>query len=460
MDWGHFFNSANLISLIKPSAIGLAVMVALFFLRTYLYRYIRKLASKTKTCLDDIMIRYTSLASLLWCIWIGLYVGWTIAVTPDTWIDMEKKVIPVLFVSFGIFTVIMVIMAFFKWYKVEMCVKTKSSLDDLIMTVLIVGTPVLGGSLGIILILRMLGYESDTVDGWLSLHLGKLLTLIILMVILLLATIQIIPRMVQSGVRNAGMEQNQDELVKRSETLSGVITTSVQLVIIFLFMMMILAEFNINITALITGAGVIGLALGFGAQSLVKDVIAGLFVIMENQYRKGDVIKIADVSGTVEDISLRRTVLRDMDGITHVIPNGEIRVSSNYTKKMSRVNFNISVSYDTDLEKAMAIINRVGEELETDPKWASALLSAPRALRVDKLGDSGIEIKIVAETRPSRQWEVTGELRLRLKKAFDKEKIEIPWPHTKVFFGNTSPQLPSKNDSPAGGERQIPKGSG
>ncbi len=446
MNWGQFFSSENLSNLALPVGIGLAVLIALLFLRTYLYRFIRKQAVKTKTCLDDFLIRYTGLASIFWCIWIGLYVGWKLADTPVTWIDMENKVIPVLFVGFGFFTAIVILMAFFRWYKDELCTKTNTSMDDIIMSFLIWGTPVVLGSLGIVLILRMLGYESETVNNWLSVHLGKLLTLLILLVILLLGTIQVIPRMIRGVVRNTRIEQSEEELKKRTDTLTGVVTTSVQVAIIFLFLMMALAEFNINIAALITGAGIVGLAIGFGAQSLVKDVLAGLFVIMENQYRKGDVVRIADVSGVVEEINLRRTVLRDMDGITHVIPNGEIRVSSNFTKQMSKVNLNISVSYDTDLDKAMNVINRVGEEMDTDPQWASAFISRPKALRVDKLGDSGIEIKIVAETRPSRQWEIAGELRLRLKKAFDREGIEIPWPHTKVFFGNAPPPvLPVKD---------------
>jgi small-conductance mechanosensitive channel len=115
-----------------------------------------------------------------------------------------------------------------------------------------------------------------------------------------------------------------------------------------------------------------------------------LFIIIENQYRVGDVVKIADVSGGVEEINLRRTILRDMDGITHIVPNGEIRVASNFTKQFSRVHFNISVAYDTDLDKAMVVINRVGKELAEDPAWESSILSPPRALRVDKLGNSGI----------------------------------------------------------------------
>jgi small-conductance mechanosensitive channel len=174
---------------------------------------------------------------------------------------------------------------------------------------------------------------------------------------------------------------------------------------------------------------------------VVKDVLAGLFIIMENQYRKGDVIKIAGESGTVEEINLRRTVMRDVDGVYHVVPNGEIRVASNYTKQWARVNMNISVSYDTDLDHAIRVIDRVGKELAEDPIWLPFIITPPKAIRVDNLGDSGIDIKIRGETKPSRQWDVSGELRLRLKKAFDKEKIEIPWPHTKIYFGNQPPPL-------------------
>jgi small conductance mechanosensitive channel len=169
----------------------------------------------------------------------------------------------------------------------------------------------------------------------------------------------------------------------------------------------------------------------------VKDIVAGLFIILENQYRVGDVVRIADVSGIVEDINLRRTALRDLDGIVHVVPNGEIRVASNFTKEWSRVNMNVSVAYGEDLDHVISVINRVGKELAEDSQWAPSILTPPRALRVDNLGNSGIEIKILGETKPIRQWDVMGELRKRLKKAFDEEGIEIPWPHTKVYFGNS-----------------------
>jgi small conductance mechanosensitive channel len=200
---------------------------------------------------------------------------------------------------------------------------------------------------------------------------------------------------------------------------------------------MLLLELQINIAPILAGFGVAGIAIGFGAQSLVKDLVAGVFVIMENQYRVGDVVRIADVAGLVEDINLRRTVLRDLDGIVHTVPNGEIRVASNFTKEWSRVNLNVSVAYGEDLDRVISVINRVGKELSEDPEWAPSILTPPKALRVDSLGDSGIEIKILGETKPMRQWDVMGQLRLRLKKAFDKEGIEIPWPHTKVYFGNS-----------------------
>jgi moderate conductance mechanosensitive channel len=459
MDWESIFNSENVISVALPGGIGLAIAAILYVGRYYLYKYIRKLAAKTKTCFDDIMIQETRIPSILWCIWIGLYAGWKIADTPTAWIDMENKVIPVLFVSIGIYTAIMIIMATFKWYKIEICSKTESSLDDVVMAVLIGGTPVVGIALGVILVLKMLGYQSAALNSWLSVHFGKLAALVILMVTLLLATIQIVPKVIQRGVHDAGAEQTEEELQKRADTLSSVISTTIQIIIIFMFLLMALSEFNINITAFITGAGVLGLAVGFGAQSLVKDVIAGLFVIMENQYRKGDVIKIADITGTVEEINLRRTILRDMDGVNHVVPNGEIRVSSNFTKQWSRVNFNISVAYNTDLEKAIALINRVGKEMMEDPQWTPLLLTAPKALRVDKLGDSGIDIKVMGDTKPSRQWEVTGELKLRLKKAFDKEGIEIPYPHTTVLFGDFPTQLLPNNNKSEGGQAKENRNS-
>jgi len=157
---------------------------------------------------------------------------------------------------------------------------------------------------------------------------------------------------------------------------------------------------------------------------------------MENQYRVGDVAKVADVIGLVEEVNLRKTVLRDLDGIVHHVPNGEIRVASNYTRHFARVNLDISVSYGTDLDFAIEVINRVCKEMAEEEQWSKVIRSVPQVLRVNSLGNSGIEIKILGDVKPLEQWNVMGQLRLRIKNEFDKVGIEIPWPHTKVYFGN------------------------
>jgi small conductance mechanosensitive channel len=246
-------------------------------------------------------------------------------------------------------------------------------------------------------------------------------------------------RGIRGFVARGAPGQPDEEVRKRADTLSSVLIAAGQVFIIVIAAFIVLSELGINIGPILAGAGIVGIAIGFGAQSLVKDIIAGVFIIMENQYRVGDVVKIADISGLVEQINLRRTVLRDLDGIVHTVPNGEIRVASNLTKEWARVNLNISVSYGTDLDHAIAVINRVCQEMAQEPEWAPLIIKTPQVLRVDNLGDSGIDLKILGDTKPIRQWDVMGEIRKRVKKTFDEEGIEIPWPHTKVFFGNAPP---------------------
>lgn len=239
-----------------------------------------------------------------------------------------------------------------------------------------------------------------------------------------------------------------EELEKRSDTLTGYISTAVGAMVLVIAIFMILSEVGVDIAPLIAGAGVVGIAIGFGAQSLIKDYLNGLFIIIEDQYNKGDVAKIAGIAGLVESVSLRRTVLRDLDGIVHSIPNGQITTTSNYTRDWARVNLNVSVGYNEDLDHVMAVIDRVGQEMADDEYYGKLIKTPPKSLRVNKFGDSGIDIKILGQTKPIKQWEVTGELRRRLKKAFDEEGIEIPWPHVKLYFGQGEqgkmPDLPGK----------------
>ncbi|MBU1031828.1 mechanosensitive ion channel family protein [Patescibacteria group bacterium] len=215
---------------------------------------------------------------------------------------------------------------------------------------------------------------------------------------------------------------------KREDTLIAIFHQAFVMLIWLMAIMMILSEIGVNTTPLVAGAGIIGLAFGFGGQYLIKDLISGFFIILENQYRIGDVVCFGDTCGLVEKINLRTTILRDLDGVVHHVPNGEIKTASNLSKYFARVNLNIGISYNSDLEKVIKVVNKVGKELAKDSNWKDMITKPPQFLRVDDFGDSAIIIKILGETKPIKQWDVTGELRKRLKIAFDKEGIEIPFP--------------------------------
>jgi len=287
-----------------------------------------------------------------------------------------------------------------------------------------------------------------SVVSWLDAHGFTILVIVVVGAVLWLAMNRILPPVVRRAVARTRHKESKEGMEKRTNTLLFVFKGVGRVFIIIVGLMMILSEVGVPIAPILAGFGIVGIAIGFGAQYLIRDLISGTFIIMENQYRVGDVARVADVTGTVEEVGLRKTVLRDLDGIVHHIPNGEIRVASNFTRHFARANLDVSVAYDTDLDHAMRVINRVGNELAEDEEWRQMIRTPPQAVRVNKLGDSGIDIKIVGEVKPMQQWAVMGQLRLRLKKAFDAEGIEIPWPHTKVYFGNPPPGSGSKKESP------------
>jgi small-conductance mechanosensitive channel len=251
---------------------------------------------------------------------------------------------------------------------------------------------------------------------------------ILLIAALAFAAIKIIQHLVGPLVRIAVREQMageaQLEIDKRTDTLTHVTHRTISVVIIVIAVIMALPELGLNVGPLIAGVGIVGLAVGFGAQNLVRDVINGMFILLENQYARGDVVTIAGATGLVEDINLRRTVLRDLDGVVHFVPHGEIKTTSNQTKGFSRVNLVVSVPYDADIDKAFAVINRVGDEMARDPQWGPRIREAPRALRIDRLADTAVEIRVLGVTEPMEQWPVKGELRRRLRLAFDQEGIK------------------------------------
>ncbi|MFA6894553.1 MAG: mechanosensitive ion channel family protein [Bacteroidales bacterium] len=219
---------------------------------------------------------------------------------------------------------------------------------------------------------------------------------------------------------------------KREETLIRIFSGIIRGTIIIIALLIILTELGIKIAPILAGAGIVGVAVGFGAQYLIKDLISGLFIIIENQYRVGDVVNFDGIGGLVEDITLRMTTLRDLDGTVHHIPHGNIKSVSNLSKEYARINLNIGISYSSNLEHVIMVVNKTGNELAEDPAWKDAIIKAPQFLRIDDFADSAIIIKILGETKPIQQWEVTGELRKRIKIAFDTEGIEIPFPQTVI----------------------------
>jgi small conductance mechanosensitive channel len=196
--------------------------------------------------------------------------------------------------------------------------------------------------------------------------------------------------------------------------------------------MMTLSEFGIEVGPLIAGAGIIGLAVGFGAQTLVKDFLTGMFLIIEDVVSVGDVAQIADASGTVEDMSLRTIKLRAFDGTLQVIPYSEAQVIFNKTKGYSYYVFDLSISYSSDIAKALELMKQTGEDLRADPEFAPLILEALEIFGVDQLADSAVMLKARIRTHPGKQWTVGREYLKRIKLAFDAGGIEIPFPHIKL----------------------------
>jgi small conductance mechanosensitive channel len=232
---------------------------------------------------------------------------------------------------------------------------------------------------------------------------------------------------------------------KREDTLIQVIVGAVSILVWLVAGMMLLSEFGVAIGPVLAAAGVAGIAVGFGGQYLIRDLISGAFVILENQYRTGDVVCFGATCGLVEHITLRMTTLRDLDGTVHHVPHGEIKTVSNLSKDFSRVNINVGVPYSADLEHVIQVVNRVGEELAQDPEWKEHVLTPPAFLRVNEFADSAVMIKILGDTAPIKQWDVAGELRKRIKMAFDREGIAIPLPQRVVHAA----EAPGKKERPS-----------
>ena len=267
----------------------------------------------------------------------------------------------------------------------------------------------------------MLDIDWDRVRDWLLTHGLRIVLILALALAADLLLRWLVPHLLRPLLQQRMRGKPDEEVQQRLHTLTSVLQGSGRAVLVGWAIFTILPEAGVTITPILASVGIVGIAIGFGAQSLVRDTINGLFILMDNQYSQGDVVTLAGISGRVEDVGLRRTVLRDLDGVVHYVPNGAIAVASNLTQEWSRVNLNVSVAYGED-------IDRVGRELAADPQFAPLIISPPRALRVESMSETGVAIKVLGDTQPVSQWEVTGELRRRLIRAFLEENVRVPFP--------------------------------
>lgn len=232
------------------------------------------------------------------------------------------------------------------------------------------------------------------------------------------------------------VRQKEDpEFQKRTQTLASIIRYISVITILLVGTMMVLKEFGIEIGPLLAAAGIVGLAVGFGAQSLVKDVISGFFILLEDQIRVGDVVQIAGKGGLVEKINLKTTILRDLAGNVHYVPNGHIDVVTNMTKDYSRYVFDIGVAYRENVDEVIEVIKEVDKELRNDPDYKDDILEPVEILGLDQFADSAVIVKARTTTMPIKQWRVGREFNRRLKMKFDERGIEIPFPHVTLYMG-------------------------
>jgi moderate conductance mechanosensitive channel len=238
--------------------------------------------------------------------------------------------------------------------------------------------------------------------------------------------------------------QRFERQIARATTIRVVIESTLQVVIGVVFVIFALGQLGANIAALLAGVGFLGLAISFGAQSLVKDLISGFFILLEDQYGVDDIVAIGDLGGLVEGINLRITTLRDVEGRVHIIPNGQILQVTVLSKEWSRAVMDIEVAYRTDLEQALGVVRDEALSFYEDESWLWRIIEPPEVLGVEALGASGIVLRTMFKTLPKEQWNVAREFRKRIKARFDSEGIEIPFPHLTFYWGEAQMPTPPR----------------
>lgn len=272
-------------------------------------------------------------------------------------------------------------------------------------------------------------------DELFSISLLKGILHIVLIIILTWIALRLTKRISDRLIHLIIRQKEDEEFQKRTKTLGSVVRYAIIFVILTISGITLLRELGIDIGPILATAGIGGLAIGFGAQSLVKDIISGFFILLQDQMRVGDVVEIGSKGGVVEKISLKTTVLRDLAGNVHYIPNGQIDMVTNMTKEYSRYVFDIGVAYREDVDEIMRIIKEIDEEMRSDPEFKDDIIEPIEVLGVDRFANSAVIIKARTTTLPIKQWRVAREFNRRIKKRFDELKIEIPFPHLTLYMG-------------------------
>ena len=283
------------------------------------------------------------------------------------------------------------------------------------------------------LILRFL----ETFQNWIVQELPLIIVLTIALIVLLRIVRFAIKRLKKTLVKHSVKSENVDtiESEKRINTLTGIVWGLLRIILWAIYIMLILQQFRVNIAPILASAGILGLAVGFGAQELVRDFISGFFILLEDQVRTGDIAIIDGTGGLVEKIALRTITLRDFSGIVHIFQNGKISNLSNMTKEWSAMVFDIGVAYKENTQEVMDLMKQVGDELQNDPNFKDNIIEPIEVFGLDEFADSALIIKARIKTRPVKQWQIGREYRKRLKDVFDKHNIEIPFPHTTLYWG-------------------------
>ena len=272
-------------------------------------------------------------------------------------------------------------------------------------------------------------------DDFAAWNAGMTALRIVLIAVAAWLAIAVLQRLVRTFRERLTQRMEDAESVKRAETLGRVIRYIISVVITLVAAMLILAELGVSVAPILGAAGVVGLAVGFGAQSLVKDYFTGFFILLENQIRQGDVVRIADIAGLVEEVTLRHVRLRDYEGNVHYVPNGLISTVTNMSRGFAQSVMDIGIAYREDIDEAVAVIREVAAGMRADARYGPKILEELEIAGVEKWADSAVVIRCRFKVAPLEQWNVRREYLWRLKKAFDAHGIEIPYPHLTIYAG-------------------------